>query len=293
MAKGRTEDGWSSASKMSKQSYMFVEGKTDVRFWKSFIDTELIQIQPSDGWMKVINNVNKFNSSNIEDAFCLGVIDNDFEDIIATKNIVLDNVFITDYHDIEMIMLKSKAFEKAIIAIDKNDKIKSAERILEDVISITDNIGYLKLTSLRHSTGYVFKKKRIDDDNILPSYEKILNKTNGEYEGDENLILYIYQFSDKNKEKGVILSKPEIVKPLLQKEKQIAYDSKQLSNGHDIMYLIPVVLKRKYKIEYKSIDDSLDAALYAGFVFDYLKETQMYKKMKAWCDQNSITLFKP
>ncbi len=71
MAKGRTEDGWSSASKMSKQSYMFVEGKTDVRFWKSFIDTELIQIQPSDGWMKVINNVNKFNSSNIEYAFCL------------------------------------------------------------------------------------------------------------------------------------------------------------------------------------------------------------------------------
>ena len=91
----------------------------------------------------------------------IGILDKDFLDIYASiPNI--DNIFFTDCHDLEVMMISSKAFDNVLRIFVTTDKIEDFEKkvnkkIRDLIFSISDNIRYLKLIEKKYSFGLKFK----------------------------------------------------------------------------------------------------------------------------------------
>lgn len=285
MAEGREVSAWLNASKMSGCKYMFVEGISDECFWKKYINKDVIRIQQVRGWENVVECVRAFNKESLDNR-CIGIIDSDFESIYQYKSVHEVNIVITDFHDLEMILYKSEALDSALKALDKKNKLKEQTgNILNYVFSITDRIGYLRLTSLRNNFGLVFKKENKDHEFELPKYEKVIDSKNGAYDGDEKLIQYIYSFSnsrlpiDKIKHEFYNMSVTE-------------YPSEHLSNGHDVSYVMQYVLRRKYGLNEKHITaDIIDIALFSAYNMNLLKQTVLYESLNKWAVKYGYNIF--
>lgn len=282
MAEGREVSAWINASKMSGCNYMFVEGVSDECLWKKFINRESILIQKVNGWENVVACVQRFNEETL-DSYCFGVIDSDFEQIYPHKSIAIKNLFMTDLHDIEMMMYKSEAWDSALKAIDKRNRITAKpQEVLDSVLEITDRIGLLKLSSLRHNLRLVFKKENRNHELELPKYENIIDR-NGMYVGDKKLIQYIYSFSNSNKRSRDPIPSVSDLEDRFRYICTDRYPSEHLSNGHDITYVMNYVLRRKYGLTESYIStDSIEIALFAAYNIDLLKQTNLYNSICKW-----------
>ena len=274
MAEGREVSAWLNASKMSGCKYMFVEGVSDECFWKKYINKDVIRIQQVRGWENVVECVRAFNKESLDNR-CIGIIDSDFESIYQYKSVHEVNIVKTDFHDLEMILYKSEALDSALKALDKKNKLKEQTgNILNYVFSITDRIGYLRLTSLKNNFGLE-----------LPKYEKVIDSKNGAYDGDEKLIRYIHSFSNSR------LSIDEI-KREFHNTTVTGYPSEHLSNGHDVSYVMQYVLRRKYGLNEKHITaDIIDIALFSAYNMNLLKQTALYVSLNKWAVKYDYNIF--
>ena len=189
----------------------------------------------------------------------------------------------TDLHDIEMMMYQSEAWDSALKAIDKKNKVTAnSQDIINYVLGITDRIGYLKLSSLKNNLRLMFKKENKNHEIELPKYENVINQ-HGIYEGDEKLIQYIRNFSNSNKR--TLESLPSIVDitAIFQDTCTEEYPSEHLSNGHDVTYTMNCILRKKYRLteSYISIE-TIDIALFAAYNIDLLKKTNLYGSISNW-----------
>lgn len=287
MAEGRDASAWLNASKMSGCHYMFVEGVSDECFWKKFISRDAIMIQQVNGWVNVVNCVREFNKESLSDN-CIGIIDCDFETLYPYKSISEDNIFMTDDHDIEMMMYHSDAFQSAILSIDRSNKINvRSDRILKEILQVTDKIGYLKLCSQKEGLGLVFKKEDKKTHDIeLPKYEKTINAS-GDYIDDMSLIKYMIDFSKNYAINKDIISDQDTISTSFAAIQNEKYDSFQLSNGHDVTYLVPYILRKKHKLNGTHINkDTFEIALFAAYDREYLKSTRLFKSMQQWINKH-------
>ena len=285
MVNSREVSAWVNACRMSNRNYLFVEGVSDECFWKKYINRDVINIQQVNGWENVVDCVRKFNNESLNNC-CFGIIDCDFEHIYSHKSIIENNIFMTDYHDLEMMMYQSDAWDSVLKAVDRKNKIVcSSLDILNHVLKITDKIGYLKLSSQKEDLGLVFKTKNRNHELELPNYEKIITST-GDYENDDKLISYIYNYSNSKKTNPL----PDVnrITTIFNETCKTQYPSIYLSNGHDISYIIPFVLRRKFKLNEKHITtETINIALYAAYSIELLKQTQLYHKINKWGIDNN------
>ncbi len=96
-----------------KRSYTFllVEGSTDERVYQHFIAKDRCQIIVAHGKENVINAL-----AILEKDYFLGVlaiVDADFM-VLEEKQPSSQNLFLTDMHDLELMIINSPAFEKVI-----------------------------------------------------------------------------------------------------------------------------------------------------------------------------------
>lgn len=293
MARGRDVSAWVNACRMSNRSYLFVEGVSDECFWKKYINRDVINIQQVNGWENVVDCVRKFNDESLHNN-CIGIVDCDFEHIYPHKAITENNIFMTDYHDLEMMMYKSSALDSVLKAIDRKNKINwSYIEVLNHVFGITDKIGSLKLSSQKESLGLIFKKENRDHEFELPKYEKFITNS-GDYESDDKLIKYIYDYSKSNKRTPEPLAAVDRIITIFNESRKMQHPSSHLSNGHDVSYVMPIVLERKFKLKDKHVTiDTIVIALYAAYNMDLLKQTQLYQAINNWeIQQNKNILLK-
>lgn len=290
MAEGRTPAGWVAAYKMSPKPFIFVEGCSDEWFWKKFIDKESVQLHQVNGWKKVKECVAEFNKNDLENV-CIGIVDSDFESIHPHKGITESNIFSSDVHDIEMMMYNSPAWEAALQAIDKKNRVtEHPHNVLNNALLITDHIGYLKLTALKQGIELHFKKHKDKTGEIeLPVYEKKILDENGNYTKDADLINYIHSYSKALSRKPKDIPSVKEITDYYEEESNVPYESFHLSNGHDLSYIMSHVLKRKYKSEANV--ETLEACLHSAYSFEYFRTTQLYDSINNWGTTNHISIF--
>ncbi len=81
---------------------------------------------------------------------------------------------------------------------------------------------------------------------------------------------------------------------IFNKSREMQHPSSHLSNGHDVSYVMPIVLERKFKLKNKHVTiDTIVIALYAAYNMDLLKQTQLYQAINKWeIQQNKNILLK-
>ena len=98
-------------NKIFSGCYIYVEGNSDVCFWKNFCNKSETKIVACNGWTSVVESVTK---AKIEGKLCIGIIDRDFNDYLPEKKKTEEQVFMSDDHDIEMMVYHSGDYVKVI-----------------------------------------------------------------------------------------------------------------------------------------------------------------------------------
>ena len=293
MADIREPVAWVNSAKMSGAFYMYVEGDSDERFWNKFIDSSQVKLQVCHGCKQLFKIVKEHIQQN--ELRFIAITDRDFHDILGTTPNLM-NLFITDDHDLELMMYhKGKAFEEMMNAIDRGGKIKAyvqlGHDLLRETMDITDDIGYCRLASHRAGFDFLFSSEQEKTHDIIrPKYEGALHSNTGAYLGIDRIVSKVHGFTVSYKHKP---PKEQDLEREAKAEKKNAYNTWQLSNGHEVSYLLPYLIRRRCKHNNTKMDqDYIDSVLYAAYDENDFHQTDLYDEMYKWAKKNKIKLFK-
>jgi hypothetical protein len=276
-------------------AYLLVEGKKDIRLYKKFIDKQNCKLKPTFGKYKMRDVYAILTSRNFEKK--VGVRDADFLRLKNNEKFnpsYSENIFPTDFHDSEGMIVNSNAFYEFIGTFVETEKIQNFEskygNFRELVYDLCYAIGCLRLANKRYSLGLSFKPEKPEGNRI--KYKKIICEKEIKYLGDEKLINTLTEYS-KNRG-NEIYSKEEIMKSLatILNEKQ---EKTEIVNGHDLSQAIYIVLKQGLKSTSKTLQsaESIEELLCLSFHYDHFSSTYLYNSLMKWQELNGETIFKP
>lgn len=279
------------SAKLLQSFRIYVEGDSDIKYWRNILCPN-IEIRSCNGWKKVLDTVNESNTSSI---LCIGIVDKDFRGIIDDEYDDLpENAFVTDDHDLEMMMYKTEAFDKIITNTYPKIKNEHITRIKNDILEIADIIGYLKIATKRRKLDLIFKKDKKRNDHSTttgcfnyPNYEKVFVHGNIRIEEQiekniENLIKAVLDFNNAVKWKDAL-------RAAYNAEKDMVYDKWLLGNGHDFTYVLMHLLK---KSQSRCLDmNVIEEKLYLAYD-ESIVETNLYNSIVDYCTSRDIQIFK-
>ncbi len=270
--------------------YLIVEGKKDVKLYSKFIVEEKVKIEPAFGLEKVKKVLEILESRGFERK--IGIIDADFRNILGIKENI-NGLFVTDEHDIEVMMIKTKALETIINIYCSKKSINVFEKnigtsIREKVYSLGKEVGYLKLANKIYDLGLVFKPQKPDGKQI--KYSKFTCSQTLNFLGKDKLVDTVINYSNNKseniKDKDIILEK-------VQEIEKNDYDLLQLINGHDLSNFIYLLMKKVLKSKNKMLVDfnSVEDSLILAYELDYFRKTQLYEDIKNWEEKKNTQIF--
>lgn len=101
------------------QSFLVVEGSTDEKLYRSFIDEDKCQIIVADGKTPAIEVLSLLKKEHFVGV--LALVDADF-DILEGKP-AIENVLLTDTHDLETMLMRSPALAKVLREFSSPNKV--------------------------------------------------------------------------------------------------------------------------------------------------------------------------
>ena len=198
----------------------------------------------------------------------VAVIDADFSRIeqqIPHSN----NLFLTDEHDLEMMLIKSAAFDKLLKERGSEEKIKAfTEDIRETLLKLGQEIGKLRWLSLRNKLDLKFEglnfKNFIDKENLSINIDKLI-------------------ISIKNHSQKPSLDEQQIKQDLSVISDE-NHDPWQLCCGHDFISILAIALC-KVLGTWNANDvktEVLERELRLAYELSYFYQTQIYQLMVNW-----------
>lgn len=266
--------------------YLIVEGSKDYKLYSKFFNKNW-KIKEAFGCENVKSVLNILSSRGFNQK--IGIIDSDFNNILNTK-CNIDGLFYTDDHDIEVMILKTKALDDVLNLFCKNDKIEgfiklNGKSILETILNLSQEIGYLKLANKIYNLGLVFKPENPEGNQI--KYKDFISEKTLSFLGTESLIKSIINYSINKTSKK--LDKDIIYNKLLETRKK-SYDTYQLVNGHDLTNILYILIKKILRSNTKMLNDfnCVEDSLILAYNMEYFKETKLYKDLLEWSESNNI-----
>lgn len=265
---GNIADGIILSHKGSKDTLakiiVLVEGKDDIDVYKSFLDEDKVDFQSRDGCSKV-REVHRYMMKMYKSPF-ISILDSDFIRLSERKIKRPKNMFYTDYHDSEMLMVNSYGLMKAVffsVVPSHVQYVELKDRIMDElhVLSLArwyvvkNKLGWvycgLDLASLSWGVS-------IPVDEVMKVFSPG-KKPKGQLKKDD-LERFIHDYN------GV--------------------DKRQTTNGHDFVSRMAAIFKKEFGCQLS--DNDLRKKLCESFELKRAKTTQLYSEIKTWCDENSL-----
>ena len=247
--------------------FLIVEGHSDKLIYERLVNKQEVRVTIASGKNNAIKALSILEK---EDNFrrVVAVIDADFSRIeqqIPHSN----NLFLTDEHDLEMMLIKSAAFDKLLKERGSEEKIKAfTEDIRETLLKLGQEIGKLRWLSLRNKLDLKFEglnfKNFIDQKNLSINIDKLI-------------------ISIKNHSQKPSLDEQQIKQDLSVISDE-NHDPWQLCCGHDFIDILAIALC-KVLGTWNANDvktEVLERELRLGYELSYFYQTQIYQLMVNW-----------
>jgi len=247
--------------------FLIVEGPSDKLIYERLVNKQEVRVTIASGKNNAIKALSILEK---EDNFrrVVAVIDADFSRIeqqIPDSN----NLFLTDEHDLEMMLIKSAAFDKLLKERGSEEKIKAfTEDIRETLLKLGQEIGKLRWLSLRNKLDLKFEglnfKNFIDKENLSINIDKLI-------------------ISIKNNSQKPSLDEQQIKQDLSVISDE-NHDPWQLCCGHDFIDILAIALC-KVLGTWNANDvktEVLERELRLAYELSYFYETQIYTLMINW-----------
>lgn len=294
---------------IKNRPFLLVEGESDVDFFVKFIDTNKCSIKATFGNPNLIAIFDMIKK-NGDDVTVLGVIDADFRRIDGNLP-TYDNIFLTDTHDLETMIMQSDALElvankfcrKKYILTQKDDELKDTvaqkeaflqarkQTLREFLTALVLPIAYFKYLSDTKSYAFKFKRNPLDKKDERPDYKKFIDKEKMVLD-KEKMIQEIKNCSE-NGLKSRAIPNLQIISEMEEIAQKLAsFDVWEVCNGHHITNILSVsfmVALSKYNptIDSKEIENEL----ITNYDSMYFRNTNLYKSLKNW-EATHVIIFK-
>ncbi len=264
---------------------VIVEAKSDEILYRKLLHTTC-SFFAVDGWSKsveVLKLCEKYNIFGI-----LSIIDADLKRIEGYE-MPSKNLFLTDYHDKEMMLCHSEAWALVLNFYGDKEKIekhgKAANKSTIDfLLQMAKPIGVLRLLNQRFDLNLKFKilsnnkykfidyQDFINTDTIKIDIEKLLKTV-----------------ENKSSKQGLFKNRPEL-KTAFDKLIETDFDHKELCNGHDIVNILSIALMSLWankKSSSKVSETELENSLILAYRLDDFKKTQLFESLTLWEQDNA------
>lgn len=268
--------------------FCFVEGVSDIKFYGSIFNKDLIEIESSktgdikiNGKKDIINLMEKINNEEIFSCYknrIIAICDADFDHI---ENLISayqsKNIFMTDYHDIEIMMLSNNdCWESFLHEFTIPSHIKlSGSNMLKSCIDVAKIIGSLRYINSKNNLNLNFKKLNYSqfikvNENHEPSInfellvDILLSRSQSLTNKNPKILVDLYH--------DLIREKPELHKEYIF----------HICCGHDITNVIFVIYRHdNYRISLeKNINSSvIESALRLSYNKDHFKQTTLFSSL--------------
>lgn len=276
-------------NKSFKGHYLIVEGPKDSKLYGKFFNRDKVLIKEAFGNQRVQDIFNILSHRGFDKK--LGIIDSDFRKITGDE-VDIDGIFMTDDHDIEVMIMKTKALDDVIRVFCSQSRVQAFEKqngmsIKDKIFSLGKEIGYLKLTNKTFDLGLVFKPKNPEGNHL--KYKNFICDKTLNFLGTDTLITTANNYSINKSQK---IESIEEISQRLNETKETDYILDQLVNGHDLSQILFILMKKVLKSRNRMLQDhnSIEDSLTLAYDINDFKETNLYKDIQNWSEQREIEI---
>ncbi|MDJ0671170.1 MAG: DUF4435 domain-containing protein [Microcystis sp. M53598_WE2] len=250
--------------------FLIVEGHSDKLIYERLVNKQEVRVTIASGKNNAIKALSILEKENFRRV--VAVIDADFSRIeqqIPDSN----NLFLTDEHDLEMMLIKSAAFDKLLKERGSEEKIAAFPKdIRETLLKLGQEIGKLRLLSLRNELDLKFEGlkfgKFIDKEKLSINIDELIR-------------------SIKNHSQKLSLDEQQIKQDLSVISDE-NHDPWQLCCGHDFISILAIALC-KVLGTWNANDvkkEDWERELRLAYELSYFYQTQIYQLMVNWQSNN-------
>ena len=211
------------------RAFLIVEGVTDEIFFERFIDPAWCKIEIAKGRENALDAFDELQRTRFAGA--LVMVDSDFNVLEGRLPLPLGLLF-TDTHDLETMLISSRAFDKLLRSVSKKEKLQAFEakhgKIRETLLASAAPIGRLLWLSLSEKLDLRFEDlkfgKFVDDKTL--------------HVDESSMIKAVLNHSSKHAlDAGTIAAKLATMSAALQ-------DPWHVCSGHHLTELLAIALRK-------------------------------------------------
>lgn len=255
-----------------EKAMFIVEGGGDEKLLWNVIDHEACEIIIAEGKENALAAMGIVKKECTPGVICL--VDRDYDDFLGI-NVASDNVIVTEYHDIEQIILRSNALGKILLEMGSKQKVakltNGGKSVFEVLVDSAHPLGALRYVALRDKIPLKFKKmsyQSFDRKTIIADKKQmcrdIINHSKCDVNGNDMLDL-INEVALQN------------------------HDRSMICNGHDLTELLGKALQSLIGSQ-KAIfvtKEEIESKLRLAFGINDFQKTKIYSDIVAWQQRNA------
>jgi hypothetical protein len=256
------------------ETFLITEGTVDKRFYKQLIDNESCRVYVAYGKQNVIRTLEILDNDGFNGV--IAIVDADFDRLEGIEpNSV--NIFMTDTHDLETMILISRALEKLLTEHGSEQKIKSVTEtrgkdIRQILLDAGIKIGYLRWVNEKDNLSLKFEGigfHEFIDENLLTL----------------NLVKMIITIQNKSDRRDI---KIEDIQERLNQLSNPDHDSWDVCCGHDLVCILSFGLRKALGTNNANAvtPEHIELDLRLSYEEAFFFATQLYKSLKAWENTN-------
>ena len=251
---------------------LLLEGRTDALIFERFIDKETCFVTISHSKDNSIGALDLLEDEGFEGILC--IVDADFDRL--DENIYdLDNLVVTEFHDMEIVIFMSRALEVFLLNRAEADKLAGQEKatgkdIRQRILESASELGYCRWANERRGWDLNFK----DLDFVFIDELSLIS------------LPRIYRTVSENSP-GATCNENQ-----LQEEvaflKTRSQDLQQICCGHDVATILGISLRRIFSRlkEAQTWRSEVEAGLRLAFDREAFQETNLYEAVRGWEGMN-------
>lgn len=253
--------------------WVLLEGDSDVRLYRKLINGNNVEVQQayySDGsGLTALKKVLKTLREDDQNDRVIGIRDADFLHLNNKKENT-SCLFVTDYHDMEMMTIASDKTFKSIVAEHCSNCLSDYQKLRQDILQSIKFLGGIRWYNERNACGYKFKGL---------GFRKYYNSETLELD-QQKCVEDINQRSPNKTQDAGITEVNKIIDKV--------NDLLNLCNGHDFTKAFALHATMNYRqVSHENIESGLRQA-YDSAEFE---KTVLYKSLKIWEENSKYSLF--
>ncbi|OAZ98391.1 DUF4435 domain-containing protein [Halomonas sp. G11] len=274
---------------------ILVEGEKDIKLYRKLSCEDSSRIKVTFGKKKMRETYGIL--SNRGGARVIGIRDADFIRLKGNQKFDPNydaNIFLTDNHDSESMIIKSQAFDDFLLEISKEDRVSAFYKkhgcLREFLYELSYPLACLRFANKKFDLGLAFKPANPDGNKL--KFKKIICDKKLEYLGHDKLINTVVEYS---KNRGSNIKDREIILKSLLDVLDLKLPVCELVNGHDLAEILFIICKKGLG---SSNDDlkgasSVESMLRLSYGREYFSSTELFKKLYVWQKSQNLNIFSP